>query len=160
MKAFLSIGTNMGDRLNNLQNAVDSLKLLPETSVTEVSPVYETDPWGFEEQANFLNIAVEIETDLTPESLLGALLGIEAALGRVRLFKNGPRVIDLDLLLFGDEKINNKVLVLPHPRMFEREFVLQPLSDLKSMNGNEKIASALAETASGKARLFDGKIRI
>lgn len=158
MRAYLSIGTNMGDRLSNLQNAVDSLRLLPTTSVTEVSPVYETDPWGFEEQADFLNIAVELETDLTPESLLGALLGIEAALGRVRLIKNGPRIIDLDLLLFGDEKINNKVLILPHPRMFEREFVLKPLQDLKSMNGNAEISSALAEIESGKARLFNGKI--
>lgn len=158
MRAYLSIGTNMGDRLSNLQNAVDSLRLLPVTSVIDVSPVYETDPWGFEEQADFLNIAVEIETDLTPESLLGALLGIEAALGRVRLIKNGPRIIDLDLLLFGDKKINNKVLVLPHPRMLEREFVLKPLHDLKSMNGNAEISSALVEIESGKARLFDGKI--
>lgn len=158
MRAYLSIGTNIGDRLSNLQNAVDSLRLLPNTSVTEVSPVYETDPIGFENQADFLNIAVEIETELTSEALLGALLGIEAALGRVRLFKNGPRVIDLDLLLFGDEKIKNKVLILPHPRMFEREFVLKPLHDLKSMKENKEIASALAEIESGKARLFDGKI--
>lgn len=158
MRAYLSIGTNMGDRLSNLQNAVDSLRLLPKTAVTEVSPVYETDPWGFEEQDNFLNIAVELETELTPESLLGALLGIEAALGRVRLFKNGPRIIDLDLLTFGEKKINNDVLTLPHPRMFEREFVLKPLYDLKSMQKNEEIASALNKIESGKARLFDGKI--
>lgn len=158
MRAYLSIGTNMGDRLSNLQNAVDSLRLLPNTSVTEVSPVYETDPWGFENQADFLNIAVEIETELTSEALLGSLLGIEAALGRVRLFKNGPRVIDLDLLLFGDEKRNSEILILPHPRMFEREFVLKPLHDLKSMKENKEIASALSETESGKARLFDGKI--
>ena len=104
MRAYLSVGTNMGDRLQNLQNAVNSLRLLPQTSVIEISPVYETDPIGFEEQADFLNIAVEIETSLTPEALLGALLGIEAALGRVRIFKNGPRIIDLDLLLFGDRK--------------------------------------------------------
>lgn len=158
MRAYLSIGTNMGDRLSNLQNAVDSLKLLPQTSVTEVSPVYETDPIGFENQADFLNIAVEIETKLTSEALLGALLGIEAALGRVRLFKNGPRVIDLDLLLFGDEKRNSEILILPHPRMFEREFVLKPLNDLKSMKENKEIVSALSETESGKARLFDGEI--
>lgn len=158
MRAYLSIGTNMGDRLQNLQNAVNSLKLLPQTSVIEISPVYETEPIGFEEQADFLNIAVEIETSLTPEALLGALLGIEAALGKVRLFKNGPRIIDLDLLLFGNEEINSRVLTVPHPRMYEREFVLKPLYDLKSMNGNEKTASALSKIESGKARHFDGKI--
>lgn len=158
MKAYLSIGTNMGDRLKNLQNAVDSLRLLPQTSVSEVSPIYETDPIGFEEQADFLNIAVEIETSLTPEALLGALLGIEAALGRVRLFKNGPRIIDLDLLLFENETINNSVLTVPHPRMYEREFVLKPLCDLKSMKNNCKITSALAKIENGKVRLFDGKI--
>ena len=158
MRAYLSIGTNMGDRLSNLQNAVDSLRLLPKTAVTEVSPVYETDPWGFDDQDNFLNIAVELATELTPESLLGALLGIEAALGRVRLFKNGPRIIDLDLLEFGEKKINNDVLTLPHPRMFEREFVLKPLHDLKSMQNNEEVSYALNKIESGKARFFDGKI--
>ena len=158
MKAYLSIGTNIGDRLKNLQNAVDSLRLLPQTSVSEVSPIYETDPIGFEEQADFLNIAVELETMLTSEALLGALLGIEAALGRVRIFKNGPRIIDLDLLLFENETINNSVLTVPHPRMYEREFVLKPLCDLKSMKNNCKITSALAKIENGKVRLFDGKI--
>lgn len=158
MRAYLSIGTNMGDRLQNLQNAVDSLRLLPKTSVTEVSPVYETEPWGFLEQADFLNIAAEVETELTPESLLGALLGIEAALGRVRLFKNGPRIIDLDLLLFEDEEINNSVLTLPHPRMYEREFVLKPLCDLKSMKKNEKITVDLSKIESGAAKRINEKI--
>lgn len=158
MRAYLSIGTNMGDRMLNLQNAVDSLRHLPKTSVAEVSPVYETDPWGFEEQADFLNIAAEIETELPSEALLGALLGIEAALGRVRLFKNGPRIVDLDLLLYGDEIKNTEFLTLPHPKMYEREFVLKPLCDLKSMNGNEMIFSALTKIERGKARLFDGKI--
>lgn len=158
MRAYLSIGTNMGDRLQNLQNAVDSLKLLPATKVIEISSVYETDPIGFEKQADFLNIAVELETDITPEALLGALLGIEAALGRVRLFKNGPRIIDLDLLLFENETINSSVLTVPHPRMYEREFVLKPLCDLKSMKNNGKITSALAKIENGKVRLFDGKI--
>lgn len=158
MSAYLSIGTNMGDRLQNLQNAVDSLKLLPKTEVKEISRVYETKPWGFEEQPDFLNIAVEIETDLTPEVLLGSLLGIEAALGRVRLFKNGPRIIDLDLLLFGNVEINSELLILPHPRMLEREFVLKPLCDLKSVSRNEKFVSALSKIENGAAVLFNGKI--
>lgn len=158
MRAYLSIGTNMGDRLSNLQNAVDSLRLLPETQVVETSPVYETDPVGFEKQNDFLNIAVELETGLSSLALLGALLGIEAALGRVRLFKNGPRVIDLDLLIYGDEIRNGKELTIPHPRMFEREFVLRPLCDLKSISENSVYASALAKIESGKARKFNGKI--
>lgn len=158
MRAYLSIGTNMGDRLSNLQNSVDSLRLLPETNVIEISPVYETDPVGFEEQSDFLNIAVEVETGLSSDALLGAFLGIEAALGRVRLFKNGPRVIDLDLLIYGDEIRNSKELTLPHPRMFEREFVLKPLCDLKSISGNSVYISALADVESGKARKFNGKI--
>ncbi len=148
----------MGDRLSNLQNAVDSLRLIPETRVVDVSPVYETDPVGFENQDDFLNIAVELESGLSSLTLLGALLGIEAALGRVRLFKNGPRVIDLDLLIYGDEIRNSKELTLPHPRMFEREFVLKPLCDLKSIVGNSVYTSALADVESGKARKFNGKI--
>lgn len=159
MKAYLSIGTNMGDRLANLQSAVDSLKLLPDTVVADVSHVYETDPVGFENQPDFLNIAVEIETQLTSEALLGALLGIESALGRVRLFKNGPRVIDLDLLLFGDEVKNTQMLTLPHPRMLEREFVLKPLCNLKSMQNNNFYTSALLKVQNGGVRIFDSKIK-
>lgn len=158
MRAYLSIGTNMGDRLSNLQNAVDSLRLIPETRVVEVSPVYETDPVGFENQDDFLNIAVELESGLSSLTLLGALLGIEAALGRVRLFKNGPRVIDLDLLIYGNETRKSKELTLPHPRMFEREFVLKPLCDLKSIGESSVYMSALSDVESGKARKFSGKI--
>lgn len=158
MRAYLSIGTNMGDRLSNLQNAVDSLRLIPETRVVDVSPVYETDPVGFENQDDFLNIAVELESGLSSLTLLGALLGIEAALGRVRLFKNGPRVIDLDLLIYGNETRKSKELTLPHPRMFEREFVLKPLCDLKSIGESSVYTSALSDVESGKARKFSGKI--
>lgn len=158
MKAFLSIGTNIGDRLKNLQNAVDSLNLLPNTKVTDVSNVYETDPVGYENQADFLNIAIELETEFTAEALLGACLGIESALGRVRLFKNGPRIIDIDLLLFENEKRESKMLTLPHPRMFEREFVLKPLCDLVSVKGNDFYESALKNIQNGGVRPFNGKI--
>lgn len=130
MKAYLGIGTNMGDRLQNLSDAISSLNLLPMTKVTDCSNVYETDPVGYENQADFLNIVVEISTGLTSDNLLGAALGIEAALGRVRTIKNGPRIIDIDLLLYENEKKNTETLVLPHPRMMERDFVLKPLLDL------------------------------
>ncbi len=133
-KAYLGIGTNMGDREENLKSALISINLLPTTKVLAISKVYETDPVGFAEQDNFLNIAVEIETALTAQNILGACLGIEAGLGRIRTIKNGPRVIDIDLLLFEDEKYDTPSLVLPHPRMFEREFVLRPLLDIEFNN--------------------------
>jgi 2-amino-4-hydroxy-6-hydroxymethyldihydropteridine diphosphokinase len=130
MKAYLGIGTNIGDRIRNLQDAIAALKLLPMTRVTDVSNVYETDPVGYENQDDFLNIVVEIETELNSDNLLGACLGIEAGLGRIRTIKNGPRVIDIDLLIFGDEVKNTNTLILPHPRMMERNFVLKPLLDI------------------------------
>ena len=133
-KAYLGIGTNIGNREENLENALMSLKLLPMTKVTAVSKVYETEPVGYADQNDFLNIAVEIETELTAQNLLGACLGIEAGLGRVREIKNGPRIIDVDLLLYDNEEYNTSTLVLPHPRMFERDFVLQPLLDINFNN--------------------------
>ena len=130
MKAYLGIGTNIGDRMQNLQDSLDALNLLPMTYVTDVSNVYETDPVGYDNQDDFLNIVVEVETELNADNLLGAALGIESGLGRVRTIKNGPRIIDIDLLLFGNETKNTNTLILPHPRMMERNFVLKPLLDL------------------------------
>ncbi len=141
MKAYLGIGTNIGNRIKHLQNAIFALKLLPLTCVTQVSNIYETDPVGYDDQDDFLNIVVEVETELNSDNLLGAALGIEAGLGRIRTIKNGPRVIDIDLLLCGDESKNTETLILPHPRMMERGFVLVPLLDIdfesKFVNKNE-----------------------
>ena len=134
MKAYLGIGTNIGNRIENLQNSIEALNLLPLTSVTQVSNIYETDPVGYEDQDDFLNIVVEVETELNSDNLLGAALGIEAGLGRIRTIKNGPRVIDIDLLLYDDEAKNTETLILPHPRMMERGFVLVPLSDIDFKN--------------------------
>lgn len=135
MKAYLGIGTNIGDRMQNLQDSIDALNLLPMTFVTDVSNIYETDPVGYDNQDDFLNIVVEVETEFNSDNLLGAALGIESGLGRVRTIKNGPRIIDIDLLLFGDEVKNTKTLILPHPRMMERNFVLKPLLDLEFQCG-------------------------
>jgi len=129
-QAVIGIGTNIGDREKNLKKALESLSLLPRTSIKKISKVYETKPWGYEKQQNFYNCCVLISTSLSPKALLGALLGIEAALGRIRLFKNGPRVIDLDLLLYEDYTRNEDELTVPHPRINERAFVLCPLKDL------------------------------
>lgn len=148
MIAYLGIGTNIGDRLQNLIDAVESLRLLPLTEVQEVSNVYETKPVGFADQSDFLNIVVIVSTELTAHNLLGAALGIEVGMGRVRTIKNGPRIIDVDLLMYGNEEYNTKTLVLPHPRMIERNFVLKPLLDLdlkKSYYSREIIENSLTD---------------
>lgn len=130
MKAVLGLGTNIGDRLQNLEDALTALTLLPNTEILKKSSVYETKPYGYTEQADFLNMAVEINTDFPPDGLLGACLGIEATLGRVRLFKNGPRIIDLDVLLVEHFLSDTSFLRVPHPEIQNRSFVLQPLYDL------------------------------
>lgn len=129
-KAYIALGTNMGNCEENIKNAITALSLLPETKVLKISSLYETDPWGYEAQNCFLNGAVMVETKLSPSALLGGLLGIEAAMGRVRTIKNGPRVIDLDLLYYEGVTLNTKELTLPHPGLFERAFVLCPLCDI------------------------------
>lgn len=134
MIAYLGIGTNIGDRLQNLIDAVEALNLLPLTKNVEISNVYETEPVGYDNQGDFLNIVVSVSTELTAQNLLGAALGIEAGMGRIRTIKNGPRIIDIDLLLYGNEKYDTKTLTLPHPRMLERNFVLKPLLDLNINN--------------------------
>ena len=146
MIAYLGIGTNIGDRLQNLIDSVNALRLLPLTEVIEISSAYETEPVGFADQNDFLNIVVSVSTELTAENLLGAALGIEAGMGRVRTIKNGPRIIDIDLLMYGNEEYDTKTLKLPHPRMLERNFVLKPLLDLdlkKSYYSKEKIEKLL-----------------
>ena len=130
MKAVLGIGTNIGDRKKNVENAVNALNLLPETSVIEISKFYETEPWGFTEQNSFYNCAVLLETSLSPKALLGACLGIEAGLGRIREFKNGPRIIDIDILLIENFSISQEELTVPHKFILQRDFVLIPLHDL------------------------------
>lgn len=130
--AYLGLGTNIGDKMKNLQSAVDALEHLPSTDVAAVSAVYETEPWGYLDQDNFYNICVKIETALSPSVLLGACLGAEAAFGRERPFKNSPRIMDIDVLLYNtiNTNINSGELILPHPRMHERAFVLVPLKDV------------------------------
>lgn len=157
MKAYLGVGTNIGDRMKNLQDAIDALKLLPMTSVTDVSDVYETDPVGYENQDDFLNIVVEIETEFNADNLLGAALGIEAGLGRIRTIKNGPRIIDIDLLLFANEIKNTKTLILPHPRMMERNFVLKPLLDLNFSSTIIKREDVLEKVTDDGVRFYCSK---
>ncbi len=125
---FLALGSNMGNRLANLKAAVNNLT--PQMAVKNKSSVYETPPWGFTEQAPFLNQVVVVNTYLTPQALLGHLKRLEVALGRVANFQNGPRLIDIDILFFDDLALDTPPLVIPHPRLHERAFVLVPLAEV------------------------------
>lgn len=127
---ILGLGSNLGDKRKNLNTAVHALSLLPSTQVKNVSAIYKTKPVGFDDQDDFLNAAVCIETELSPHAILGACLGIEASMGRVRLHKNGPRTIDIDVLIYESYFSDSFELTLPHPRIKERAFVMVPLLDL------------------------------
>jgi 2-amino-4-hydroxy-6-hydroxymethyldihydropteridine diphosphokinase len=128
--AFVGIGSNLGDRESNLRRAIELLSAEDGVEVVAVSEIRETDPVGPVEQGPFLNGAVEVETSLGPQELLGRLLSVENGLGRVRSERWGPRTIDLDLLLYGGERVDEAGLSVPHPRLHERRFVLEPLADL------------------------------
>ncbi|MGM9950682.1 MAG: 2-amino-4-hydroxy-6-hydroxymethyldihydropteridine diphosphokinase [Lysinibacillus sp.] len=127
---YLSIGTNMGDREANLKLAVKLLTEAKDVTVEAVSSIYETAPVGFVDQASFLNIAVRLSSSLSPSDMLRLCQGIEQELGRVREFRWGPRIIDLDILLYNHENIETESLIVPHERMFERAFVLVPLMEI------------------------------
>lgn len=125
---YLALGTNLGDRLENLHQAV--LALAPPVRVLRLSPLYQTAPWGYRDQPDFLNQAVEAETELEPQALLEHLKEIERRMGRQKTIRYGPRSIDLDILFYGQQVIDLPGLVIPHPRLHERAFVLAPLADL------------------------------
>ena len=133
-RAVLAIGSNLGDRVYNLQGAIDALGDTPEVWLTGVSPVYETEPVGAPEGSDlFLNIVVTIDTTLSAPTLLDRALAIEAAYGRERGGEqNAPRPLDVDLIVVGDRRADDDHLVLPHPRAAERAFVLVPWHDLES----------------------------
>lgn len=129
-KVYLSLGTNIGDREHNLKYAVHMLQKDKDVKVCDVSSIYETAPVGYTEQASFLNIAVLIETSYSPSEILELCQSVENKLGRIREFRWGPRIIDLDILLYNQENIESENLIVPHPRMFERAFVLVPLMEI------------------------------
>lgn len=130
MQYVLSLGTNIGDRKNNLRSAVNSLNLIPETRVLACSSIYETEPVGYAEQDDFYNIALLLESKFEPNEMLGICMGLEAGFNRVREFKNGPRILDVDIIFCEDKEINTRNLTVPHPRYFERRFVLEPMLEL------------------------------
>lgn len=128
--AYLALGSNIGNREETLQKAIRRLHEQPGIRVLRVSSVYETDPVGYVDQAAFLNMAVAVETELSPDLLLETALSIEKELGRVRTIRWGPRTIDIDVLLYGHETVQKEHLVIPHPAMAKRAFVLVPLRDV------------------------------
>jgi 2-amino-4-hydroxy-6-hydroxymethyldihydropteridine diphosphokinase len=125
---YLSLGSNLGDRLANLQAALAALP--PAITVLDRSPVYETPPWGVTDQPTFLNMVLRGKTHLAPPALLAHLKHLETELGRIPSKRYGPRLIDIDILFYGNRVLNSPKLIIPHPYMHERAFVLVPLADL------------------------------
>ncbi len=128
--AYLGLGSNIGDKKKYLYDALQLLNRHEGIGITRVSSLYETEPWGYKEQDLFMNLVVEIETSLNPFGLLEVCQLIESDLGRIREMKWGPRVIDVDILLYGKENIMTERLVVPHPYMTDRDFVMIPLAEI------------------------------
>jgi 2-amino-4-hydroxy-6-hydroxymethyldihydropteridine diphosphokinase len=147
-RAYVGLGANLGNRQGLLNAALSLLGCQPGIELVGVSSFRETDPVGYADQPRFLNAAAAVETELSPRALLGRLLVVEQALGRKRDGPRfGPRTIDLDLLLYGDERIDDGSLVVPHPRLHERRFALEPLAELEPslvVPGRGPVAALLA----------------
>ena len=136
VQAVLSIGSNIGDRRENIENAVKLLAATPGISNVRLSGMYETEPVGYEDQDFFYNICVLIDTTLAPMELLARAQEIEQELHRVRIIRWGPRTIDVDIILYGDIEMDTERLTIPHPRYRERAFVLIPMMDLTGYDGD------------------------
>jgi len=133
MKAYIGLGSNLGDREANLRQALEHLAQTPETAVVRASSLYDTEPVGVEDQPHFLNAVAQLETQLAPRQLLWNLMLIERRLGRVRSQRWGPRTLDLDLLMVDDLVLDEEDLELPHPEMTKRSFVLVPMVELEPL---------------------------
>ncbi len=130
-EAIISLGSNLGEKEKNINFALKSIDLIPETKIVTVSKIYETKPFEVPNpQPSYLNCCAKVLTVLSPQILLGALLGVESAMGRERKFKFCERIIDIDLIFYENEIINEKNLILPHPKAMERAFVLVPLAEI------------------------------
>ncbi len=143
-RLYLGLGSNMGDREKLLQSALDALDT-PDLQLLRVSSLYETEPIGFRDQAWFLNLVAEFETELFPKQLLHRMQKVELSLGRVRSVKNGPRTIDIDILLYGNSVIETAELKIPHPRYRERRFTLAPLAELNPALRDPMTGQTMAE---------------
>ena len=142
-QVFIALGTNLGNRAENLNAAREALP--PEVNVIACSPVYETPPWGYADQPSFLNQVVQAETDLPPYGLLVYLKQLEIGMGREETVRYGPRIIDLDILFYDDMVLETPALTIPHPRLVERAFVLVPLADLAPELRHPKLGKTVNE---------------
>ena len=138
----IGLGTNVGDRLDNLARAIDALRARV-GSLTAVSRVYASEPIGFRDQPEFWNAVVLLHTALAPVHVLERTQEIEQQLGRVPTFRHGPRVIDLDLLLYDDDVVDTDLLIVPHPRLHERAFALRPLAELAASRMHPLLARSI-----------------
>ena len=154
MKAYVGLGSNLGERESLLKAAIEQLAQLPETRLGRVSSLYDTAPVGELDQPNFLNAVVQLETALTARQLLWNLLLIERRYARVRGVKNGPRTLDLDIVLYGDATHADEALTIPHPRMHERAFVLVPLAEIAP----DAVVPGLGKVSELAARIDAGGI--
>jgi len=150
-EAYIGLGSNLGDPVHELREALAALDVAPSTTVISCSSFYRTAPVGYLDQPDFVNAVVRLRTGLEPEALLQVLLAQEQHRGRQRTVRNGPRTLDLDLLLFDDVRTDTAELTLPHPRMHERAFVLMPLVEIApeiAIPGRGRAASLLAALGS------------
>lgn len=153
---YIGLGSNLGDREYNIKAAIRRIRLLMNTRVAKISKIIETPAEGGPPQGPYLNCVIEIQTTLPPYELLKRLQKIEHDLGRVRTVKNAPRCIDLDILLYADARIQEESLCIPHPRMLERKFVMEPLEEIAP-----DVAKALAgkKATAGKKRIKKSKVK-
>ena len=129
-RIYLGLGSNLGDRENFLKNALKKLSTSEKLKLVKVSPVYETEPVGFSGQNKYLNLAAEISSELEPQELMNHLEELESGIGKKAEFKNGPREIDMDILMYDQDVFESDRLIIPHPGLNRREFALRPLLDL------------------------------
>jgi len=144
---YLSLGSNVGDRENHLREAITRLESTGH--VVSISSFYETEPVEVTNQAWFLNCAVQIETTKMPKQLMAAVLEIEREMGRQRTQNKGPRIIDIDIILFGDSVVNSSELTIPHPAMHQRRFVLEPLAEIAPEAGHPVFKKTVLEMLRG-----------
>ncbi len=159
MRAYLGLGSNQGDRVTLLNDALARLAGSGRVRVTKRSSLYETAPVGMTEQPGFLNLVAEVETDLDPQDLLELVLVVERSLGRVRTQRWGPRTVDIDILLYGDVRVDTPILAIPHPEMTRRRFVLEPLLEIApdaALPDGRRLATFLPEVRDQEVQKVTG----
>ena len=129
-RVFLGLGSNLGEREENVREALNQIAALPEIQVVRMSALIETEPWGVEDQPPFINAVAEIRTELEPLELLDATKAIEGKMGREKTYRWGPRLVDIDVLVYGQRRVHTPRMNVPHPQLLERPFVVEPLAEI------------------------------